>query len=176
MTMNRAAYVVLAILAACTPAEEAPADSPAGGASSRDGEPAAAHLVDGPIEYTAETLIMESFPVQLAAIVTARNTTDSAVVLNFPYPCVAHLEAYTDSTRAGEPAWTQERFMGCIAAVFDDTIAAGDTAQYAAPRTDGFEVLGDSLPDGRYWLSITLTPEGQRLVVPAGVADLAVPR
>lgn len=161
-------YILMPLfaLAACTAPEESPTDSP----------PAANRTIDGPIEYTAETLIMESFPVQLAASVTARNTSDTAIVLNFPYPCVAHLQAHTDSTLAGEPAWSQERFMGCIAAIFDDTIAGGDTARYAAPRTDAAEILGDSLPDGRYWLSIALNPDGERVVVPAGSADLGVPR
>jgi hypothetical protein len=119
---------------------------------------------------------MESFPVQLQAILTARNTADTANVLNFPYPCVAQLHVHRDSARSGEPAWTQERFMGCIASIFDDTIAAGDTAQYAAPRTNAAEILGDSLPDGRYWLSIMVRPRGEPIVVPAGSADLGVPR
>ena len=157
--------VMAAALVACSAPEESPTDAPS-----------ASRTIDGPIEYSGETLIMESFPVQLQAILTARNTSDGDVVLNFPYPCVAHLQVHRDSARTGEPAWSQERFMGCIAVIFDDTIAAGDTAQYYAPRTDAAEILGDSLPDGRYWLSITLNPRGERLVVPAGSADLGVPR
>ena len=162
---KRIAVLLVTAAVACTAPEDSPTDPPS-----------AVRTVDGPVEYSAETLIMESFPVQLQAILTARNTTGDAVVLNFPYPCVAHLQVHRDSALSGEPVWTQERFMGCIAAIFDDTIAAGDTAQYWAPHTDAAEILGDSLPDGRYWLSITLSPRGQRLVVPAGSADLGVPR
>ena len=153
------------LLAACTSAEDSPTDTP----------PAASQQV-GDVQYSAETLVMESFPVQLRTIVTARNTSDEAIEMNFPYPCVVHVRAYADSARTGEPAWSQERFMGCIAVIFDDTIAAGDTAQYTAPGTDGYEVLGDSLPDGRYWLSAVLNPGGERLELPAGVVDLAIPR
>jgi hypothetical protein len=147
----------------------------AGGGDSPTDAPSQSRIVGG-IEYSAETLVMESFPVQLQTIVTARNTSDDDAVLHFPYPCVVAVHAYADSTRTGAPAWSQERFMGCIAVIFDDTIAAGDTAQYMAPRTDGYELLGDSLPDGRYWLMASLNPSGQRVELPAGVVDLAVPR
>lgn len=157
--------IPILLLAACTSAEDSPTDTP----------PASSRSVGG-IEYSAETLVMESFPVQLRTIVTARNTTDDAVLLGFPDPCVVHVRVYTDSARTGDPAWAQERFLACITVVFEDTIAAGDTAQYAAPGTNGYEVLGDSLPDGRYWLSAVLTPNGERVEVPAGVADLAIPR
>ena len=162
--MRHLALLTSAIFVACSGAGDSPTDTPA---QSRN---------VGGIEYSAETLVMESFPVQLQTIVTARNPSDANVVLNFPYPCVVALHAYTDSTRSGVPAWSQERFIGCVAVVFDDTIAARDTAQYAAPRTDGHEVLGDSLPDGRYWLMATLNPGGQRIELPAGVVDLAIPR
>ena len=163
--MRRSMLLLLA-LAACSNAEEDPTNAP----------PANPSQTEGDVEYSAETLIMESFPVQLRAIVTARNTSAAPVELHFPYPCVAHLQVHDDSTRAGEPVWSQERFIGCIAVIFDDTIAAGDTAQYTAPHTDAAEILGDSLPDGRYWLSVNLNPAGERLVLPAGVADLGIPR
>ena len=163
--MRFTALLPLLALAACA----APGDSPT------DAPPADTRNVGG-LEYSAETLVMESFPVQLQTVVTVRNPSDEDVELRFPDPCVAMLHAYADSTRSGEPVWSQERFIGCIAMIFDDTIAAGDTAQYRAPRTDGYEVLGDSLPDGRYWLSATLNPDGQRIELPAGVVDLAIPR
>ena len=163
--MRASLTLTLLLVAACSTAEDGPTDSPAA-ASSRIGG----------IEYGAETLIMESFPVQLRTIVTARNPTDAPVVLEFGNPCVAHLRVYADSARSGLPLWDQERVTGCIAVVFEDTIAPGDTAQYVAPNTDAREVLGDSLPDGRYWLAAALRPNGRAIEVPAGVADLAIPR
>lgn len=156
-------FLPLLALLACSSTEDAVTDAPA---SSRN---------VGGIEYSAETLVMESFPVQLATIVTARNTTVADVELQFGDPCVVRLRAYTSEARSGEPAWDQDRIMGCIAVIFADTIPAGDTAQYRA-RSDGYEILGDSLPDGRYWLSAVLDPEGERIELPAGVVDLGVPR
>ena len=167
--MRRFALLPLLLLAACANGEDNVTDTP-------PVTPPPGSRTVGDVVYSAETLVMESFPVQLHTIVTARNTSSQDVELHFPYPCVAMLHAYTDSTRSGAPAWSQERFIGCIAVIFDDTIAAGDTAQYSAPNTNGYEVLGDSLPDGRYWLSASLNPGGQRIEVPAGVVDLAIPR
>ena len=164
--MRHIAALPLLALLACSSAEDSPTDTPSA-VDSRN---------VGGIDYSAETLVMESFPVQLRTIVTARNTTDAAVELGFGDPCVAHLRAYADSSRSGEPVWDQQRLMACVTVVFGDTIAAGDTAQYTAPHADGYDILGDSLPDGRYWLTATLRPNGQALEVPAGVVDLGIPR
>ena len=158
------AMVALLALGACSNGEDVVSDTPATATQ------------PGVVSYSGETLVMESFPVQLRTIVTAHNGTSSDVVLHFPNPCVAALRAYADSTRTGEPVWDQQRFIGCIAMIFDDTIAAGDTAQYTAPHADARDILGDSLPDGRYWLSATLRPEGVAVEVDAGWADLGIPR
>lgn len=136
--------------------------------------PSTVHVV-GDVEYSAETAIMESFPVQLATTVTLRNTSNADLELLFGDSCVVRLRAYGNAERSGEPAWDQSRSMGCVAMIFEDTIPAGDTVQYRA-RSDGYEILGDSLPDGRYWLSAVLDPAGERVEVPAGVVDLGVPR
>ena len=154
----------LLLLAACTNGEDTVTDAPS-----------SAHNLGG-VEYSAETLVMESFPVQLRTIVTARNATGDDAFLHFGSPCVTHLRVYDNAARSGAPVYDQAREYGCIAVIFDDTVAAGDTAQYSAPNTNGYEVLGDSLPDGRYWLSASLNPSGQRIEIPAGAVDLAIPR
>ena len=161
----RKRLIPILLVAACTSAEDGPTDSP----------PATSRQVGG-VEYSADTRVMESFPVQLGMSVTARNTSGAAVTLEFPDPCVPRLEAYRDSARSGEPAWSQERAIGCAAVIHVVEIGAGRTHELGAPTVSAYDVLGDSLPDGRYWLSAVLMPNGQRLELPAGAADLAVPR
>ena len=153
----------LLLLAACTNGEDTVTDAPS-----------SAHNLGG-VEYSAETLVMESFPVQLRTIVTARNATGDDVFLHFGSPCVTHLRVYDNAARSGTPVYDQAREYGCIAVIFEDTIAPGDTAQYVAPHTDARQILGDSLPDGHYWFTATLHPASE-LELPAGDAELGIPR
>ena len=164
MPILRTSYLIPFLgLLACSTGEDAVTDAP----SSLHGLPG--------LEFTAETLVMESFPVQLRTIVTARNKTGEAVTISHGDPCIVMLRVYDNEARSGEPVWDQERVNFCVAMVFDDEIAAFDTAVYQT-GADGYDILGDSLPDGRYWLSAHVTLSQGNTEVPAGVADLAVPR
>ena len=136
--------------------------------------PADSRSVDG-IVYSAETAIAESFPVQLYVTVSATNSTGDAAQLVFPDGCIVMLRAYDDAERSGEPAWDQSRLVGCTAAIEERTIPGGSTIELRG-ASDARDVLGDSLPDGRYWLSAVLRPNGDVVEVPAGSADLDVPR
>ena len=145
----------------------------AGGDSVTDA-PADSRIVDG-IVYSAETAIAESFPVQLYVTVTASNSAGNAAQLVFPDGCVVTLRAYDNAERNGEPAWDQTRDLACTMAIEERTVPGGGALELRA-ASDARDVLGDSLPDGRYWLSAVLRPNGERVEVPAGSADLAVPR
>ncbi|HEU5208775.1 MAG TPA: BsuPI-related putative proteinase inhibitor [Longimicrobiales bacterium] len=139
-------------------------------------EPADAALLvraDG-VEYSADTAVMESFPVQLRTTVTATNRSSRTIDLTFPDGCVVLLRVYRDEART-ELAWDQAEHVGCTMALVEWSLAPGASRQ-ATVQTDAAAILGTTLPDGRYWLAAVLRPEGRSVEVPAGPVDLAVPR
>jgi hypothetical protein len=139
-----------------------------------DNPPSSAAVVQGEIEYTADTAILESFPVQLHTTVRMRNRSRSSVQLRFGGGCPVQIRAYRNEART-ELAWDQGRVIACTKEIQIADLPAGDTIQRTA-RTNAREILGDSLPDGRYFLSAYVMIVGAPLLVPAGAADLAVPR
>lgn len=162
---SHAIHTVIAVLlvAACGNASDVVTDTPD---ESRN--------VDG-IVYSAETAILESFPVQLRTTVSAANPGGDAVRIRFPDGCIVTLRAYRDETRDGDPAWDQARTRACTMAIEERTVPGGGSLMLEA-ATDARDILGDSLPDGRYWLTTLLRPAGEAVEVPAGATDLAVPR
>ncbi|HEX6938757.1 MAG TPA: hypothetical protein VF158_05050 [Longimicrobiales bacterium] len=125
------------------------------------------------IAYRAETRVMESFPVQLRPVVSVRNASGAARTIRFPDGCVVLLRAYRDPSRTGTPAWDQARTVGCFQAVQEVFLAAGDTTTLGAGTIGAAEILGDSLPAGRYYFTVVIRPEWQHLELAAGEADLA---
>jgi hypothetical protein len=114
------------------------------------------------------------------------NTTSRPVYLEYG-DCALSVRAYRTPDRTGEPAWRSEfraSWAGgsqyvCLSYGATATVAPGATFQ---PRefqltVPLIEILGDSLPDGRYYFSASLrlnfarTPE-----FPAGGANLSLPR
>ena len=140
-----------------------------------DGPPSSSAVIHGQIEYTAETLIMESFPVQLRTIVRMRNRTGSATEIRFGGGCPVLIRAYRDEART-RLAWDQSRTVACTKEIQILSLRSGESAERAAPHTDARQILGDSLPDGRYWLSAHVQIVGSPLLIAAGAADLAIPR
>jgi hypothetical protein len=141
---------------------------------SPDEAPSSSAVVQGEVEYTADTAILESFPVQLHTTVRMRNRSRATVTLRFGGGCPVQIRAFRDEART-RLAWDQGRIQACTKEIQIVDLPAGDTAQRSA-RTNAREILGDSLPDGRYWLSAYVQLVGAPLLVPAGAADLAVPR
>lgn len=135
---------------------------------SRQGAP----VIEGDLQYHADTAIMESFPVQLAATVTAENIGSRPAALEFPDGCAVLLRAYRTPERTGTPAWDQERETFCTMAIQRFTINPGESRQFTV-RTDARQILGDSLPNGRYFLTAVLRKAGWTLELHAGEADLA---
>lgn len=166
--MSARSRVTLALSAAAFAAACSNAQQP----GPTDGPPAAEVVANG-ISYRASTQIMESFPVQLRTTVDVHNATGAPVRVVFPDGCVVLLRAFPQG--ATTVAWDQRRTVGCTAALVDVTLAAGESRSWET-RTDAREILGDSLPDGRYRLEAYLRPQGGPIAVAAGTADLAVPR
>jgi hypothetical protein len=131
--------------------------------------------VEAGIQYKAETAILESFPVQLATTVKLTNKGNSRRKVTFPDGCVVLIRAYRNAERTGEPAWDQSRVVACTMALVEVDLAPGESREYQA-RTDAGLILGDSLPNGRYYFTALLRPDGRALEIPAGDAELAVGR
>ncbi len=127
---------------------------------------------EGDLRYTAETAIMESFPVQLATSVTVVNIGSRPAALEFSDGCPVLLRAYHTPDRSGEPAWDQERDTFCTLAIQRITIDSGESRSFSV-RTDARQILGDSLPNGRYFLTAVLRKTGWPLELEAGAVDLA---
>jgi hypothetical protein len=132
--------------------------------------PAGVRTVDG-IQYQGELLVMESFPVQLSATVTVTNASGAPRTLEFPDGCVVLLRAYQGADRV----WDQTRSVGCTQAIVSVPLTAGKSRTFRG-RTDGYEVLGDSLPDGLYRMTAYLRPDGNVVELELGETDLAIPR
>jgi len=154
----------LALLAGCNGSSDV-VEPPAG---------SGAPVIVGGIEYTGQTLVMESFPVQLDTRVTMRNRSSARATVELASGCPVALLVYRDAART-QLVWDQSRGRMCTMQIQIVELAPGES-QEQSTRASAYDILGDSLPDGRYYLtaSVAVTSGGVR--VPAGSADLGVPR
>ncbi len=134
--------------------------------------PAATTVADG-VEYRTQTLVLESFPVQLHTIVDVTNRSSDRVELVFPDGCVVLLRAFQDPQQ--EPVWDQGRDIACTMMLTQADLAPGESRRFET-RTGARDILGDSLNDGRYRLEAYLRPSGKTVRIDAGTVHLAVPR
>lgn len=135
---------------------------------------AAASVSDAGIEYRAETRVLESFPVQLRTTVTMTNASAAGMDIEMPGGCPALLRAYRaqDTVRA---AFDQANVRVCTMQLLQFRLAAGESRTFEG-SSDAAEILGDSLPDGRYRLRAVMRPNGRLVEVPAGEVSLAINR
>lgn len=129
-------------------------------------------IVQSDVEYRAETLIMESFPVQLRANVQLRNLSGAPVTVTFRDGCLVYLRVYRDEARTSL-AWDAERVTGCTDALVPVRLGGAQSKTVSAPAISAATILGDSLPNGTYYFSVVVRPELQRLTLRAGSAALA---
>ena len=124
------------------------------------------------ISYAGELLVMESFPVQLAAHVIARNPGEVDAQLTFPNGCPVLLRAYDQDSRL---VWEAEKEMMCTTAVVVIPVPARGEVTLRSPTVSAAQVLGGALPAGRYRITATLRPNGSEVELDLGAADLAAP-
>lgn len=161
--MKKALFALLIAFAACRNSSE-----PSGPGFGNSG----ARIVQDDLEFQAETLIMESFPVQLRTVVRVRNAASVPQDLTFPDGCKVLMRVYRDQARQSL-AYDLTRVMGCTLAIEQYRIAATQVREFSAPTISAATILGDSLPNGTYYISAVLRPNGKRLELDAGSAQLA---
>jgi len=99
-------------------------------------------------------------------------TIDEPVEIRFPDGCVVLLRAYRSEDRSGQPAWDPMRgSLFCTMILVEFTLSPGESREFQATASAP-EILGDSLPAGRYFFTALLRPNGGTVEVPAGQADL----
>jgi hypothetical protein len=162
--LNTVGLIGLALLAGCNGRPDA-VEPPAG---------AGAPVVQGGVEYTGQTLVMESFPVQLDTRVTMRNRSSARATVELGSGCPVALLVYRDAART-QLVWDQSRGRMCTMQIQIVELAPGES-QGRDTRASAYDILGDSLPDGRYYLSASVAVTSGGVTVPAGSADLGVPR
>lgn len=127
------------------------------------------------IEYRAEVLVMESFPVQLSGRATIRNRTSDERTITFPDGCVALMRAYRP--QGGGPVWDQAHEIGCTMALVPVELGPAEERVFPTPTASAYEILGTDLPDGDYRITVYLRPiDAGEVEIEAGTTDLAIPR
>src|SRR5688500_3616704 len=141
----------------------------------RPGGSLSGSVVRDGIEYRADVLVMESFPVQLSGRATLKNTSSETRTVSFPDGCVALLRAY--ASEGGGPVWDQAGGLGCTMAIVTVELGPGEEREIPTPTASAYEILGTELPDGDYRIAVYLRPvEAPEVEIVAGTTDLAIPR
>jgi hypothetical protein len=135
------------------------------------------------LRYRTATNVEGSAPRLVVTRVVATNPTDRWIDFASG-ACFMHVRVFRDESRTGSPAWRSDsRPLPCVAVLYTYSVAPGATL-----GPDGFtastplaDILGDSLPDGRYWFSTRLDfarggpgdgPGDLTIEIPAGSAQL----
>lgn len=128
------------------------------------------------IDFLPDVAVMESFPVQLAGTVRITNRREAGATLTFPHSCMALLRVYDRQGARNAPVWDQRTVTPCEADPVALDLPPGGTAAVRVPTVSAYEILGDSLADGTYRVTLYLQPNGKVVEAEAGSVDLAVPR
>lgn len=120
------------------------------------------------LRYSVETRVEETAPRELVTRVAVTNTGPRRVEVQFG-ACSLNLRAYRHPARTGRPAFRSERRAppfergqgfgyACPLYLAGTVIAPGDTItpREFTLRIPFPEILGDSLPDGRYYFTAEL--------------------
>lgn len=158
------AALAVAALAACSSATDPDDDSIL---------PERLAVSGGDVTYTAGTAPSGDPAGLLLTTVVVRASGPGSSRLEYG-GCPVEVQFFRTPARSGTAAWAQSRRgeVGCIQPLYVNTLAPGDTLHLttgALPR----EVLGDSLPAGRYYATAVLRPNGRFLRLPAGEVELA---
>jgi hypothetical protein len=168
MTALRVASVHLALAGAACGEGSSPSPLDPGGRLS-------GAVVRNGIEYRADVLVMESFPVQLSGRATLRNRANEPRTVVFSDGCVVLMRAYRP--QGGGPVWDQAHEIACTQALVPVALEPGEEREFSAPTVSAYDILRADLPDGEYRIAVYLRPvDGAAVEIDAGTTDLAIPR
>jgi hypothetical protein len=142
-----------------------------------------------PIEWTAESRVEGIGPRMLHTVVTLRNTGTRTIALNHG-ACNVLVRLHRTADRSGTPAWRSElrQYPGdppsgyaCSLILLSSQLPPGDTLRFAE-SFPMYEVMGDSLRAGRYYVSAVVAlgtgnvsgsgATSATRTLPAGAVDL----
>jgi len=116
-------------------------------------------------------IIAKSFPAQLSTTVQIENESTTSQSVIFPDSCVVLMRAYAGNTN---PTWDMGGSVGCALGLVQVDLAPGDSEEFHTGLVSAQTILGDSLPNEEYRITVYLRP-GQMVELDAGMAHLAVP-
>ena len=125
--------------------------------------------------YTAEPVSVTGSPPVIRAGVAATLTKAGAATTSFPADCAVTLLAYStgsrrdEAPRSGPPDWTQQQT--CTNTTENVGMRRNESRTFETTAT-AREVLGDSLPPGRYYFAVIYKAGKQRIYLSAGNALL----
>ena len=132
---------------------------------------ASSDVIGGLTYQVTSFVIAESFPIQIGVTVEILNGSTTSQSVTFPDGCVVLMRAYDTGT---EPAWDMGGAVGCTMALVQVDLGPGESREFQTGLVSAQTILGDSLPNGTYRITVYLRP-GQIVELDAGTADLAVP-
>lgn len=128
-------------------------------------------VVNG-IAYEASASFAEDAPDErIVVTVTATNETTGDIDIEFG-GCPVRLLVYRNADRSGEPAWDDAEQNGfCPAILWRATLSPGASQEFQATYIIR-EILGGSLPDGRYYFTAVLRLDVETVALKAGDLEL----
>ena len=127
-------------------------------------EPDVNYVDSQPVEYRGLLFEAQS-SVAGARIITKvsiQNRTSSASVLQVRFLCPVWLAVHGDSVRAKPPVWHSTNLLPCPSGLDTAAVLAGSVRTFAYEAND---ILGDSLPPGRYFFDAVMDVDGSRFII-----------
>lgn len=126
------------------------------------------------LDFTADIVVMESFPVQLRGSLTVVNPTKRTIAFEVG-GCPVFLRAYGSAN--GGPVWDQANGAVCTMILRTVTLEPGEVEVFQTATAGAGEILGNDLPDGTYRTAVYLAfASGGEREVETGEVQLAIPR
>ncbi|MGH7646599.1 MAG: hypothetical protein ACREND_00665 [Gemmatimonadaceae bacterium] len=119
------------------------------------------------LRYHATTSTASTHPLVVRAVLTLTNIGVLDTTVEMSASCPFWLEAFTTADRTGAPVWTQAG-LSCPAVAQLVSLNSGDTRSFEV-TAKASDILGDSLPSGRYFFAAVVTREaGEAIKLAAG--------
>jgi len=120
------------------------------------------------LEFKGSSAIADVAPRYLNTSVVVRNPTAKPFGVDYG-ACAVNVRLFKNADRAGSPNWRSEYRRspgspypyGCILPLYISTVAPGDSLVFPL-NVPMYEVIGDSLPAGHYFVSAEITLIGQQ--------------